>query len=367
MYIKELVLRNFRNYSNISIDFSPGINLIAGSNAAGKTNILEAVSVVSNLRSFRNIPDSEIIKWGDSTYFCSSTLSDSSFLKFEIGCLLSSDKIQKKAKIDGLIKKRISDYYGKFLTVIFSPEDIALAGGPPDIRRKFFDSVISKVDIEYLNNLTDFKKILASRNKLLRDIREKKKKSYDLDIWDNLFSQRASVILNKRIEFLRIFNESFKESGMRISENESPFIEYNSTFSSYETNIIIEELIKRRDRDIIIASTTSGPHRDDYLILYKDRKLFKNCASQGQKRTVAISLKIAECEFLERETKQKPVILIDDIFGELDEKRRNKMMDIIKGRNQIIITAINPDSIHIDCSSDIQKFFVLPGGIVERL
>jgi DNA replication and repair protein RecF len=371
MYIKELALRNFRNYNNILIEFSPGVNFIAGPNAAGKTNILESISIISNLRSFRNVPDSEIIKWGEDTYFGSSTLEDSPFTKFEIGCSLLSDKIQKKAKIDGLVKKRISDYYGKFLTVIFSPEDIALAGGPPEIRRKFFDAVISKVDIEYLNNLSEFKRILASRNKLLRDIREKKKnKSSELDVWDNMFAQRASFILKKRIEFLKMFNETFKKSGMQISENEeSPYIEYNPTFSSNETNIILEELLMRRNKDIIIASTGSGPHRDDYAILFKDNKIFKNCASQGQKRTAAVSLKIAECEFLEQETQQKPVILIDDIFGELDEKRRNKMMDIIKSRNQIIITAVNPDLLQMDAdaSFNIQKFFVSPGGVVERV
>lgn len=369
MYIKELALRNFRNYKNITIDFSPGINFISGPNAAGKTNILESISIISNLRSFRNVSDSEIMQWGENSYFGYSILGDSSIIRFEIGCSLLSGKIQKKAKIDSQVIKRISEYYGKFLTVIFSPEDIALAGGPPDIRRKFFDAVISKVDVDYLNNLSEFKRILASRNKLLRDIREKKKnKSSELDVWDNMFARRASNILKKRIEFLKIFNESFKESGMRISEDEeAPYIEYNSTFSSYEDNIIIEELLKRRNKDIFIASTTLGPHRDDYAILYKDNKIFRNCASQGQKRTAAVSLKIAECEFLERETKQKPVILIDDIFGELDERRRNKMMDIINGRNQIIITAVNPDSIHMTAYSNVQKFFVLPGGIVERL
>ncbi len=364
MYIKELVLRNFRNYSNITINFSSDINLISGPNASGKTNILEGVSVVSNLRSFRNLPDSEIIKWGDNTYFCSSVLCDSSFVKFEIGCSRSPDKILKRVKIDDQIIKRISDYYGKFLTVIFSPEDIALGGGPPEIRRKFFDSVLSKVDAEYLNNLSELRRILASRNKLLRDIREKRRKQFELEVWDNMFSQRASVILYKRIEFLKLFNESFKKYETIISGNEAPFIEYNSTLSSYDKKIIEEELIKRREKEIIAASTTSGPHRDDYLILYKDGKAFKNCASQGQKRTAAVSLKIAECEFLERETGQKPVILIDDIFGELDEKRRNKMMDIIKGRNQIIITAVNPESIQTDSSFDVKRFSVLPGGII---
>ena len=364
MHIKEVALKNFRNYKNISIDFSPEINFISGPNAAGKTNIIEAVSIISNLRSFRNIQDSEIIMWGENSYYCSLSLADSEYTKFEIGCSLS-DKIKKKAKIDGHVKKKISEYYGQFLTVIFSPEDIALAGGPPDIRRKFFDSVISKVDIEYLNSLSDFKRILASRNKLLRDIREKRKgKSSELDIWDSMFAVNASLILKKRNEFLKLFNESFKESGMCISDNEGfPYIDYNSTFSSCENTVIDEELKRRRDKDILLASTGLGPHRDDYAILYKDKKVFRNCASQGQKRTAAVSLKIAECEFLERETRKKPVVLIDDIFGELDAQRRNRIMDIINGQNQIIITAVNPDLIKMP-AVDIRKFSVMPGGIV---
>ena len=368
MYIKEIALKNFRNYKNISIDFSPGINFITGPNAAGKTNIIEAVSVISNLRSFRNIQDSEIIMWGENSYFCSVSLADSQLGKFEIGCSLLSGKIKKKAKIDGQVKKKISEYYGQFLTVIFSPEDIALAGGPPDLRRKFFDSVISKVDTEYLNSLGDFKRILASRNKLLRDIREKRKcKAAELDVWDSMFAFSASLILKKRIDFLKLFNESFKESGMKISDNEGfPFIEYNSTFSSHENDIIVKELKFRRDKDILLASTGLGPHRDDYAILYRDNKVFRNCASQGQKRTAAVSLKIAECEFLERETQQKPVILIDDIFGELDTKRRNRIMNILSGSNQIIITAVNPDLIQMP-SIDIQKLSVLPGGVVEKI
>jgi DNA replication and repair protein RecF len=155
---------------------------------------------------------------------------------------------------------------------------------------------------------------------------------------------------------------------LQISENEdSPYIYYNSTFKSFKENNIIEELLTRRNKDIFSGSTGSGPHRDDYVFLYEEGKIFKNCASQGQKRTAAVSLKIAECKFIEQETKKKAIILIDDIFGELDEKRRRKMMDILKENNQIIITAVNPDLIQKDIFMNIQKFLVFSGGIVKKL
>jgi len=366
MFIKELAVKNFRNYKNLSLELSSGINLIAGSNATGKSNILESISIISNLKSFRNVPDTEIIKWGENSYFCSLSLGDSSLSKFEIGCTYLSDKIQKKAKIDGIAKKKISEYYGKFLTVIFSPEDINLVTGHPDIRRKFFDAIISKIDTDYLNSLGEYKKILTSRNKLLRDIREKKKSSSsELDIWDNMFAGRAKVILEKRIEFLDIFNSSFKDSSLQISGDEdSPYIYYNSTLNPGSD--IVEALFARRNKDIVFGLTGAGPHRDDYIFLNKEGKIFKNSASQGQKRTAAISLKIAECKFLEQETGEKAVILIDDIFGELDEKRRNKMMDILKNNNQIIITAVNPDIIQKNISVNIQKFLVSYGGVIEK-
>ncbi len=368
MFIRELALKNFRNYKNLYLEFAPGINLITGDNAAGKTNILEAISVVSGLKSFRNVSDPDMVKWGEDSYFCSSTLGDSAYTKFEIGYSLFSAKIQKKAKIDGAAKRRISDYYGKFLTVIFSPDDIALITGPPDLRRRYFDSIISKIDADYLNSLGDYKKILISRNKLLRDIREtKRNRRSELDIWDNMLAKRASGIIKKRNDFLRDFNLSFISSNLNISENDiSPQISYISAFSSYEEDFLIKELAKSRDKDIVLGSTQTGPHRDDFVFLFKEGKIYKYFASQGQKRTVSISLKIAECKYIEKEAGKKPVILIDDIFGELDDKRRNKMMDIFKENGQIIITAANPDLMHSD-EREIRRFFVLPEGIVEKL
>ncbi|MFH0975575.1 MAG: DNA replication/repair protein RecF [Spirochaetota bacterium] len=369
MFIKELAVRNFRNYTKAFFEFSPGINLIAGPNAAGKTNILESISVIANLRSFRNISDHEIIKWGETSYHCSLILGGVSFEKFEIGCSVFSGNIQKKAKIDGIVKKKISDYYGKFLTVIFSPEDINLISGPPEARRKFIDGIISKTDAGYLDTLSDFKRILAARNKLLRDIREKRQgRSSELDVWDDMLAVRSSVILKKRIEFLKNYNSSFTDSGRRISGNEeTPYIEYNASLSSFEENDILKKFHQTRDKDIITGFTGIGPHRDDFTLLYKKGILFKDCASQGQKRTAAVSLKIAEYRFIENQTKEKAVVLIDDIFGELDEKRKDRLMDVVKDGNQILITAVNPDSIGTDISDNILKYYISPDGLVKKL
>lgn len=368
MFIKDLSLKNFRNYKNISLEFSPEINLITGINATGKTNILESISILANIKSFRNVPDNEIIKWGENSYYCSLVLEDSPFSKFEIGCSYLSNILKKKAKIDNISKKRISDYYGKFLIVIFSPEDITLVTGSPDTRRKFFDAVISKVDTKYLDTLTDFKKITGSRNRILRDIREKKtRNNKELDIWDNMFVQRASLILEKRFEFLDKFNSSFKDSSLYISgKKDSLAIEYKSTLASFKIEDMLEEIQKSRNKDIYKGFTGTGPHRDDYVFLDEAHKIFKNIASQGQKRTASISLKIAEYRFIEQQLKIKPVIIMDDMFGELDEERRNKIMDIIDG-NQVIITSVNPELIYNDKSIKIQRYQVLPGGIVNKI
>jgi DNA replication and repair protein RecF len=373
MYIKELTLKNFRNYKNLFLEFSPGVNLIEGPNAAGKTNILEAISVISGLKSFRNISDQDMIKWGENSYFCSSVMAESPDIKFEIGFSFFHDKSQKKAKIDGIAKKTISDYYGKFLTVIFSPEDIFLVTGPPEVRRRYFDSIISKTDREYLSSLGKYKRILISRNKLLRDIREKKKSkpamgnmrtmANELEVWDNMLAKQASEIIRKRDNFLTGFNPSFINAYQNISETDDPpKIQYISVLKSSDEENIIQELKRRREKDIILASTQAGPHRDDFVFLFKEDLIYKYYASQGQKRTASVALKITEYNYLKNATSKMPVILIDDIFGELDDKRRKKMMDNFKENGQIIITALNSGLVP-SYENDIRKFYVSSGAV----
>lgn len=369
MYIKQLSAKNFRNYKNLDLEFINGINFITGWNAVGKSNILEAISITSNIKSFRNVPDSEIIQWGNDSYYCSSQLGDARGSKFEIGFSTASGQVKKKAKIDGIEKRRLSEYYGKFLTVIFSPEDINIISGPPETRRKFFDGIISKVDEGYLRGLSDFKRVLVSRNKVLKDLNEQKEhSSAELDVWDRMFSEKASEIINKRGLFLEKFRNFFEEAYLGMSPGDSPpHLRYYSSFGTGKGEDILRFLKERRKRDIWRGTTTRGPHRDDYIFDNQRDVLFKNYASQGQKRSVSISLRISESRFIEDETGEAPVILIDDVFSELDEDRRNNLLENAIRKKQTIITSVNADLIKKNRFDNFIHFFVEKDGTVSRV
>ncbi|TFH41895.1 MAG: DNA replication/repair protein RecF [Chrysiogenales bacterium] len=342
MHIKDLTARNFRNYSELHITFSPEINFIIGRNGVGKTNILEAISIASNIKTFRNIHDSEIIKWKEDAYYCSVTMGGGYDSLFEVGCIHVPNSVKKKLKIDGKEIKSASEYYGRLLTVILSPNDINIINGNPDTRRRFFDGAISKIDTSYFKILGDFKKILASRNSLLKHSRNSVHEKQQLDVWDIIFSEKASHLMKRRREFSENFTSIFQKHYADIAEDdEVPFIRYKGSCESENSDDIFKQLVKNRERDHIIRSTIIGPQRDDYIIENKDSVRFVNYASQGQRRTAAVTLKVSECVMIEEHTNKRAVILVDDIFSELDEKRRLKIIDILRRGNQIIFTMVH--------------------------
>jgi DNA replication and repair protein RecF len=368
MYVQELTVKNFRNYSNLHITFAPEINFIIGNNGVGKTNILEAISVASNIKTFRNIHDSEIIRWNEVSYFSSVTTGENEDRIFEIGCTIAADKIKKRLKIDGKEIKSAGEYYGRLLTVILSPIDINIVNGAPDFRRRFFDSVISKIDVTYFETLNEFKKVLASRNSLLKKIKNNSENNRQLDVWDILFSEKASYIISKRYSFIEKFNRIFRHLYENIAvEDEPPGIEYYSTTGMDDAAAIHQKLIQIRNRDIILGSTGIGPQRDDFVLENSVKNRFTNYASQGQRRTAAVTLKVAECVIIEEEKGKKSVILVDDIFSELDEKRRSKMIDILRRGNQIIFTMVHFDPVKLHKFGNYKGFQVEPFGVVREL
>jgi len=253
MIIKSLELQNFRNYKELKIDFSSGTNILYGLNAQGKTNILEAISIASNIKTFRNIHDSEIIKWNENSYHCSVVVGDSDDRVFEVGCTVLQDTIKKRLKIDGKEIKKAGGYYGRFLTVILSPSDINIINGAPEARRRFFDSVISKIDVTYFEALNEFKKVLASRNRILKEIKYNSIGKNQLDIWDELFSEKASVITNKRHAFIEKYNAIFRQFYINIAESDDPpLIAYDSTMGTNDASVILHQLHEALSRDCIL-------------------------------------------------------------------------------------------------------------------
>ncbi len=366
MILNNLKLMNFRNYGSLDIHFSPEINFITGDNGSGKTNILEAVSIISNLKSFRNTSDSHIIRWGSRSYYCSGNIADSEYEKFEVGFLNESEKIKKKIRIDGKEITRASDYYGKLLTVIFNPADINIITGAPELRRRYFDSVISKIFPEYIDELNEFKSVLNSRNNLLKKIRDGKADNRQLDVWNRLFADKAFIIFERRKNFISEFNIFFNNSYSLIGgESESPEIRYNS-FNYLSADDFYKLLQGRLRDDLRRGSTVTGPQRDDYIFQNRESINFNNYASQGQKRTASISLKLAEFEMISKIKQKKSIILVDDIFSELDEKRRSNMIDMLKNKSQLIFTMVNSDYIKKGILGDLKIFSVDNGRITSR-
>ena len=342
--------------------------MLQGYNGVGKSNVIEAISVLSNLKSFRTVSDTEIIKWGESSYYCCSTVKDIESRKFEVGCAVVSDRLKKRAKIDDIEMKKASEYYGNLLTVIFSPSDLGLLDGSPERRRRYFDGVISKVDESYFDEIITFRKVLHSRNKVLKDIREQNASINDLDIWDDMFARSSSSIMQRRREFIGTFCPLFEHSYNFISDVEdAPSVDYYTETGSDEVEGINELLRNLRKEDVRRSVTSIGPQRDNFVFMNKTGRNFQDYGSQGEKRTAAIALKISELHFVEGERNKRAIILLDDVLAELDEMRREKVIDFLTGGNQVILSMAH-EGYDGELERWKQKRFIIEyGGVVREI
>ena len=335
MILDELTFLNFRNFKKVNINFEKNINLIIGLNGSGKTNIIEAIFVLANIKSFKKCSTKDLIKWNEKSFFCKGVFDG---IVFENAFQINGLKKEKKLKVDGNEKISLFDYYEKVLTVLFSPEDIYLIEGSPDYRRTFFNQIISKIDIDYLKNLSLYKKLLKYRNVILKSEKSNKDKIKELSVWDINFSKSGFYIYKKRKEILDIFSLIFKEKYETFSKDESVYIFYKPDNDYDNVEAFYKNVVKNYEKDIFLKHTSYGVQKDDFIINGFFDKNFSEYASQGQKRSASVSLKIAEKEFLEKSKNEKAILLIDDIFSEFDEKRKNNFIENVCYNNQTIFT-----------------------------
>ena len=331
MYIKKVKLTNFRNYKEQKIELTDKMNVFYGDNAQGKTNILEAIYLCAIGKSFRTKKEKELINFQEnfSEIEVDYEKKDrSGKIKLEI-----SDK--KTFYSNGIKIKKISEILGKINIVMFSPDDIDILKGSPNKRRKFLDIMISQLRPSYLYNLNQYIKTMEQRNNYLRQIKYNNKDINLLDIWDEKLIDLGEKIYNYRKEFIEKIDIILNNIHKKITEEkENIKIEYISNY--IEKNKFKENLIKKRQLDIEKGYTTIGIHRDDFIIYINDKPV-NLYGSQGQNRTVVLSLKITELEIASEEIGEKPVLLLDDFMSELDEKRRNSFFDNIENI-QVLIT-----------------------------
>lgn len=333
MGIKSLVLTNFRNKISYELDFQP-VTIFIGPNGVGKTNIVEALYLASTGRSWRTSHDAEIINWEASfSRINIEYVQGDTNKKLEL-FWQKGEKPVKQLKING-VKHRLIDILGTIPTVLFSPESIDLLNGAPALRRRFLDIILSQTNRQYAINLLDYHKVLRERNKLLAHIKNKKSKPDELDFWDDKLVELGKYIIEKRQEAIVYFNKSLTADYTKISGNSQKLnLRYRA---SVEPERFIDMLAANRDREIEQSSTAYGPHRDDFLFILDSREV-ATFASRGEFRSVILALKMAELEYLNYKSGQKPVLILDDIFSELDADRRKHLAKIVDGQQTIITT-----------------------------
>ena len=331
MYIEKIKLQNFRNYKELELNLNKNINIIYGDNAQGKTNILEAIFLCSFGKSFRTNKEKEMIKFNEENLnvevFYQKKDRDGK-IKIEIGS-------KKQVSLNGIKIKKLSELLGNINIVIFTPDDINILRNGPENRRKFLDIMIGQLRPNYVYNLNMYLNTIKQRNNYLRQIREENKNEDMLEIWDEKLAEHGEKIYNYRKEFIeKILNKINGIHSKITDEKEVLKIDYISNCK--DKNEYLKLLKERRKLDIIKGFTTKGIHRDDFMIYINDKEV-STYGSQGQNRTVVLSLKLAELNVIYDEIGEYPILLLDDFMSELDETRRKNFLNNIEN-TQIILT-----------------------------
>ena len=359
MYIRSLELDDYRNYDKVSIKFDKGINILYGDNAQGKTNILEAIYLCSTTKSHRGNKDKEIIRFGcDESHI--RALFNKNDVDYQIDIHLRNEK-SKGIAINGVKLKKAAELLGLANIIIFSPEDLSIIKNGPSDRRRFVDAELCQLDKVYLYNLTNYNKIVNQRNNLLKDILMHPELRDTLDVWDSQLVNIGNKIIERRKIFTDQLNEIITDIHRNISggrENLHILYDPNIDIEGYE-----EKLKRHREKDIRYKLTSVGPHRDDFVFYINDMDV-KKYGSQGQQRTAALSLKLAEIKLVERIAGSTPILLLDDVLSELDGGRQNYLLNSINNI-QTIVTCTGLDEF-INSRIEINKIFKITEGSVKR-
>ncbi|MBR6390987.1 MAG: DNA replication/repair protein RecF [Lachnospiraceae bacterium] len=355
MIIKTLELKDYRNYESLEINFGPGINILYGDNAQGKTNILESIYLAATTKSHRGTRDSDIIRFGEDEGHIRIML-----LKNDVDTKLDIHLRKSRTKgiaIDGKKIKKASELLGLLNVVFFSPEDLNIIKNGPGERRRFTDMELCQLDDFYLYNLNNYNKIVNQRNTLLKDVYFNPSLKETIEIWDSQLVSYGSKVIERRKTFVDQLNEVIGPVHEKLSGGRE------SLKIIYEPNVDIEnyerELSASTERDIKSKMTNVGPHRDDFIFMTGDIDIRK-FGSQGQQRTAALSLKLAEIEIVRKLINDTPVLLLDDVLSELDSARQQFLLESI-GEVQTIITCTGVEDF-INSRLEIDKLFNISNG-----
>ena len=355
MYVDLLKLKNFRNYEDLEIHFSDRINIIHGDNAQGKTNILEAIYLAATTKSHRGSKDKDIILFGKDDSHIRLNLK-----KRDVGHRIDMHLRKAKPKgvaIDGIPIRRSTELFGLINIIIFSPEDLSIVKNGPGERRRFMDMEICQISRIYYSNLLRFSKILDQRNNLLKQIYFKPEIKDTLDTWDEQLVDTGKTIIKERRNFIEMMNDIIQDIHNSLSSGKEK-IEL-----IYEPNVEEDKFLKvlkeKRNLDLKNNVTMTGPQRDDFAVMINGNDV-RVYGSQGQQRTAALSLKLAEIEIVKKVINDNPILLLDDVMSELDSQRRDALLSTMNDIQTIITCTGYDDFIRQRISVD--KIYKISNG-----
>ena len=376
MRIKSLKLLYFRNYLSMNIDVHPSLNVLVGNNANGKTNIIESIFCLALGKSYRTKSDSECIMFGETATAMSCIVNKNGR---ELDIMLGINNKGKSAKIAGIKKTKLTDFVGELNVVLFSPEDLQIVKGSPALRREFMNREFYQFSRIYHKYYLMYQHLLKQRNSYLKDMRKNPKDEMSLAYLETLTSQLAKVALyitKERVSFVQDISKLTYKNMLNISNGQETLkIKYKSSVldalniaeiidESFTEENLTKVMMKKSFDDIMRGSTKIGPQHDDleFYINDLDAKMY---ASQGQQRSIVLSLKLAEINYLKEKTGTYPVLLLDDVLSELDKNRQLKLLDAINENVQTFITTPSISDIKEDLLKKAKVFKIENGNISE--
>lgn len=371
MRVESLELKEYRNITELSLVCPEELHIFVGPNAQGKTNILESLYVLALGKSHRTRSHKELIRFGKERALIKARVQKrNEKLRLEVKLTTKGKKVSR----NGIEQPKLSQYIGSLTAVLFAPEDLAIVKGSPSVRRRFLDMEIGQVSPTYVHDLTQLQQLLAQRNSLLKQLsqRQPDPKLFFLDVLDEKLIQLSTALWRRRFRFLKSLREWAKDIHSAITQGkEELHIEYIASAPIHENQtesdwreILTKELKHIRKKEWMRGSTLIGPHRDDFHLSVNGLNLH-TYGSQGQQRTAALSLKLAEIELIRQETGSYPILLLDDVLSELDDDRKTHLLEAIRGRVQTFVTTTSLEGIDHKTLMRAQVYQVRQGSITE--
>lgn len=371
MYLKTLYLRDFRNYENQTLGLNPGLNIFVGDNAQGKTNLLEAIYVLSLSKSYRTGRETELIKHGATQTTIQAQLQKMARLDLAV----QVSQLANKRLLVNQKATTANAFVGQLNIVLFTPDSLQLVKGSPGDRRRFLDIQICQIDAVYRSTLLKYQRVLRQRNSLLREAQMQRSLLKHLSVWDTQLVALGALVVSRRQEILSILEEFSQKAHQKISHDlenlqvvyapfYAPSLQEQKGYTLEEIESVFwQELEAKREEEVRRGYTLVGPQRDDLIFLINGLDL-KTYGSQGQQRTAVLAYILAELELMFRETGEYPVVLLDDVMSELDQTRRSFLLSILNKKAQTIVTTTNLASFEEKTRQEATIFRIEAGTIL---